>query len=212
MCKSTSEFYKRKISLKNQVKEYFLSYCKTCQNQSNKQWSKANRDKVKKMKRASYERKKAGIPSKGIQSYESIKRKQRAYKRHRWRTCSDYRVMSNIRRRINYALRGNRKIANTEKLLGMSAEECRKYLESLFTEGMNWDNVHIDHIVPCASFTLSDPEQQRKCFHYTNLTPLFAKDNLSKGCKITRMRKWVDNCTGWVDDLHEASVEESTEN
>jgi hypothetical protein len=60
-----------------------------------------------------------------------------------------------------------------------------KHLESHFTEGMNWDNYgvygwHMDHIIPCAAFDLTKPEDQSKCFHYTNLQPLWAKDNLSK--------------------------------
>jgi len=57
---------------------------------------------------------------------------------------------------------------------------------------MTWDNHgtghngkgmkewHIDHIKPCASFDLSKPSQQRKCFHYSNMQPLWAKDNLKK--------------------------------
>ena len=68
-------------------------------------------------------------------------------------------------------------------------KELKIYLESLFQEGMTWDNYnfygwHIDHIIPIASFDLSDPEQQKKCFHYTNLQPLWASDNLQKGVKL----------------------------
>lgn len=60
-------------------------------------------------------------------------------------------------------------------------------LEQQFTEGMTWENYgewHVDHIRPCVSFDLSIPEQQQECFHYTNLQPLWAKDNLQKSDKI----------------------------
>jgi len=54
---------------------------------------------------------------------------------------------------------------------------------------MTWSNYgkgwHIDHIKPCASFDLSNPEQQKICFHYTNLQPLWAIDNIKKGAKFT---------------------------
>jgi hypothetical protein len=65
-------------------------------------------------------------------------------------------------------------------------EQLRQHLEAQFTDGMSWDNYgrdgwHIDHIRPCASFDLTDPEQQRQCFHYTNLQPLWAADNIRKG-------------------------------
>jgi hypothetical protein len=45
---------------------------------------------------------------------------------------------------------------------------------------MTWENIHIDHIRPCASFDLSDPEQQKLCFNYKNLRPMLAHENLSK--------------------------------
>jgi len=84
---------------------------------------------------------------------------------------------------------GGAKENKTVELLGCSIEECKSYLESKFIEGMSWDNHglygwHIDHIIPCASFDLTDPAQQQKCFHYTNLQPLWAEENLKKGCKI----------------------------
>ena len=52
---------------------------------------------------------------------------------------------------------------------------------------MSWDKInliHIDHIIPCSSFDLSDPKQQKICFHYTNLQPLWAVDNLKKGARL----------------------------
>lgn len=73
-------------------------------------------------------------------------------------------------------------------LLGCSAKELRRHLESQFKPWMNWGNYgrwHIDHIQPCASFDLTDPKQQEICFHYTNLQPLEAKKNIRKRAKIT---------------------------
>ena len=71
-------------------------------------------------------------------------------------------------------------------LLGESPAFVKDYLASKFTEGMSWENHgawHIDHRRPCCSFDLTNPEEQKKCFHYTNLQPLWAKDNLEKGGK-----------------------------
>ena len=81
---------------------------------------------------------------------------------------------------------GGRKAAKTEELLGCTIAEARAHLEAQFLPGMSWDNHgewHIDHIRPCASFDFSDPQQQKQCSHYTNLQPLWAKDNLSKSDK-----------------------------
>ena len=68
-------------------------------------------------------------------------------------------------------------------LVGCNAETLSTHLEAQFSTGMNWANQgqwHIDHRRPCASFDLSIPEEQRMCFHYTNLQPLWGPENLSK--------------------------------
>jgi hypothetical protein len=75
-------------------------------------------------------------------------------------------------------------------LIGCTMPFLRTYIESLWKEGMSWknygknrDNWVIDHIRPCASFDLNDPAQQRECFHYTNLQPLWFYENAKKGDK-----------------------------
>ena len=97
------------------------------------------------------------------------------------------RIKSYLISRIWHVLKKNSKSESTMKLLGCSIEQLKNHLESKFTKDMSFTNYgkwHIDHIVPCASFDLNKASEQKKCFYYTNLQPLCAKDNLSKGCKI----------------------------
>lgn len=81
------------------------------------------------------------------------------------------------------------KIVNTKELYGCTIEQLKAHLESKFRPGMTWKNYgfhgwHIDHIVPCAAFDLTKLEEQKKCFHYTNLQPLWRFENQSKGNRI----------------------------
>jgi hypothetical protein len=78
-------------------------------------------------------------------------------------------------------------------LIGCEIDYLMYHLQHKFKKGMTWDNHgsgnngkgmkewHIDHIKPCSSFDLSKPEEQQKCFHYTNLQPLWVKENWKKG-------------------------------
>lgn len=103
----------------------------------------------------------------------------------------EYRLKSVLRGRVYKALKGLTKVSGTIDLLGCDVGHLKSWLESRFLSGMSWENHsigegkwHIDHIRPCASFDLTDPEQQKVCFHYTNLQPLWAVDNLKKGSKL----------------------------
>jgi len=96
------------------------------------------------------------------------------------------RLWSAIKLQSDKKLFKNGKIDN---LIGCPIEHLKQYIESKFLPGMNWDNHsqqgwHIDHKIPCANFNLTIEEERKKCFHYTNLQPLWAKDNWSKGGKI----------------------------
>jgi len=100
-----------------------------------------------------------------------------------------YITQNRLRARIHVAITKAkvRKKDSILSLCGCSTPELMLHLQSQFKEGMHWNNYgkwHIDHIRPCASFDLTDPEQQRQCFHYSNLQPLWAKENLSKGARL----------------------------
>jgi len=96
------------------------------------------------------------------------------------------RITNNLSTRVRIAIKGQSKSKSTMVLLGCSIEFLKKYLQDQFKEGMSWDNHglygwHIDHIKPCCKFDLTKESEQKLCFHYTNLQPLLAKENLSKG-------------------------------
>jgi hypothetical protein len=117
--------------------------------------------------------------------YHAEHREQYTDMRRNWRHNNPVRnVQCNLRRRIAYALRKNTNTIKSMELLGCSIEDFKKYFEST---GMDWNNYgkwHIDHIKPICSFDFSDVEQIKLCFHYSNLQPLWAEDNLVKGSKI----------------------------
>jgi len=128
---------------------------------------------------------------------KEICRKQRIYKSNnrekinkqrklRRQKDLEYKLLIDCRKRLGKAIQGIDKSKPTLELLGCSVEFLKQHLEKQFQPGMSWDKrhlIHIDHIRPCSSFDLTIPEEQAKCFHYTNLQPLWAKDNLSKGAK-----------------------------
>ena len=136
---------------------------------------------------------------------EKMKAAKRKWEAQNLKNNPSARILKSLRCRLLKALdwQSSSKSASTMTLLGCSVDEFRKHLESLWKPGMNWDNYglygwHIDHIRPCASFDLTKPEQQKKCFHWTNLQPLWAKINLEKGSK----KQWIN-----TDHIHSDSEE-----
>tara|TARA_R110000824_G_C15034916_1_gene659764 strand:+ start:104 stop:865 length:762 start_codon:yes stop_codon:yes gene_type:complete len=102
------------------------------------------------------------------------------------------RLANRVRNVVRKALMYAKKSAKSEALTGCSFSFLREHIESQFTNGMSWDKflnagklgIHIDHIKPISSFDLTKPSEQKKCFHFSNLQPLWAIDNIRKGAKL----------------------------
>lgn len=187
--KCSTEFYERKTA-----KDGLRSQCKSCMILSVDAEQKTEYDKTR------YLENKDEIDKRAIRYYHDNKERKQAYdrknrskvmakRRERYRTDLNYKLTCNFRSRLNQAVRRDKKCAHSIELLGCSVDELKKHIESKFTKGMSWEHVlngkiHIDHIIPCSAFDLTKPEEQRKCFHYTNLQPLWAKDNFRKHTKI----------------------------
>jgi hypothetical protein len=146
----------------------------------NQEWRQKNPDKVKEyaIKHTNKWRK---------ENREIYLEKKRKWNKHLYENNINYKLGVLLRTRIWSSLKkqGLKKKDSTMSVVGCSKEELIKHLESQFKEGMSWENWslngwHIDHIRPCSSFDLSDPAQVKECFHYSNLQPLWAIENLKK--------------------------------
>tara|TARA_R110000824_G_scaffold8429_9_gene38217 strand:- start:825 stop:1427 length:603 start_codon:yes stop_codon:yes gene_type:complete len=156
------EYYKKnKERMNEHASNHYFKNKEYCQ-EKQREWKEANKEKHK--------------------AYE------KEYERNRYETDPQYRLRKNCRSRVYNALRGIAiKSDKTVNLIGCPIPELKTHLESQFTEGMSWENYgdwHVDHIKPCASFDLTDPDQQKECFNFSNLQPLWAYDNMSKGAKL----------------------------
>lgn len=108
------------------------------------------------------------------------------YIKKRYKEDSAYRLKRITQSRIFRVLQRLKvtKSRGTIKLLGCSSKEYKIYIEKLFLPEMTWDNHgviwEVDHIIACATFDLSIPEEQFKCFHYSNTQPLFKTTEIAK--------------------------------
>lgn len=114
--------------------------------------------------------------------------------RERNKLTPSYKLRKNLRERLRNALKGLGRSASTMTLLGCTVPEFKAHLEARFVPGMTWNNYgewHIDHIKPCTKFNLLLVEEQLQCFHYTNLQPLWAIDNIRKGNRLTPIKTLI---------------------
>ena len=152
---------------------------------SDKAYRESNRDKVLLKKKAYREANKDKIKLSGKVYRESNKDKINSYFKNKTKTDIQYKLGKNLRGRLGSAVKNNQKAGSAVRDLGCTIPELKQYLESKFLPGMSWDNWtidgwHIDHIKPLSSFNLTDRQQFLEACHYTNLQPLWAKDNLLK--------------------------------
>lgn len=192
------------VNRRGKIQRRVFHICRTCDR--NKPYDKERKTAYNKVWRAAPENK--AIVSENGKRWRSEnperclnnKRKWRANNRDKYRALGRayynrhkndhwHITRGRISARLSAAIRhrGTTKYGNTMELVGCDRETLIAHLESTFQPGMSWENRNmwdIDHIIPCDSFDLTIPEQQRQCFHYTNLQALWSFDNRSKGNRI----------------------------
>ena len=143
--------------------------------QKSKEWRAKNPERFKELRRRWHERNPG-------RANDYIKR--------RYAEDPQFALGYKVRARVYQAVKagGASKTGRTEELVGCSFDFLRQHIERQFKGKMSWDNpssFHIDHIVPLASFDLTDPAQLKVACNWQNLRPIPPKKNMSKGAKLT---------------------------
>lgn len=164
-----------------------------------KKWVAANRERSREIKKAykvrnreavlkaKRERAKKVRASRSQSDKDKVRIYNREYHHKRYPYDVRHRLSVILRTRLYKAVKGIARWSRTSDLLGCSMESFKMHMESLFLPGMTWDNYgkwHIDHILPCAIFDLTKEDQQKYCFHFSNMQPLWALDNIKKSDKV----------------------------
>lgn len=182
----------KKCSLENKERLKSNNYKKQHTDFNNKKLNDANyyqrnKEKIIQYSKDYYESKKNDL---------EFKRKRCDYFLNRIKVDKDFHLAQLLRSRILTAIKngyGRKKNTRTTNMIGCTIQQLKQHLQrtaisngymDFNIENYNTKEYHIDHIIPCASFDLTNEEEQMKCFNYTNLQILDAKTNMSKGCKI----------------------------
>jgi signal recognition particle GTPase len=174
-----------KKEIKRESKQYYQEH-KVIKKKKNKYWYKIHKKQhLKSMKnwRETHKEQYLRLMKEWRKTHKKQINEQQSL---RLKKDINFKLTCNLRSRIYHALKENSKSQITINLIGCSIEKLKSYLEKKFTKGILWSNYgkwHIDHIRPCSSFVLSKVSEQRKCFNYKNLQPLWAKENLRKARK-----------------------------
>lgn len=174
--KRAAKIKERTILKKDEIAEYQKGY------------RIKNAERLRRFYAERYLKRKAAKPPRVFKTAEEKAEKKKARLR-----LPENRIKCRIRHRLFICLRdfGNgTKSKSGLSYVGCSIPELKRHLESQFKKGMSWANHsktgwHIDHVIPCSSFDHADEKQIYQCWHFSNLRPMWAKQNLKKGAKIT---------------------------
>jgi hypothetical protein len=181
--KASPEKYAKR---KSKAKEWSVKNADFIKDNARKYYQE-NREKLRLYSKKRYEENKEEDLARSRKYQKENRAKRNAY-HVEWRMRSLQNKLScSLRKRLTKALKNNTKCGSSVSDLGCSIDFLREYFGWKFTDGMSWANYgewHIDHIKPLSMFDLTDREQFLEACHFTNLQPLWAKDNWSKNNKV----------------------------
>jgi hypothetical protein len=175
------------------VKESWYQRNKEAVKLRSRQWALDNPEKRKAILQRSRERHRVEERERGRKRRQENPKKElerlKKWQRRARKERPAFVLKTRLRNRLRHAFKSGlgKKNGSTLELVGCSFEELRAHIERQFTRGMSWERIseiEIDHRIPCAAFDLADPSQQRSCFHFSNLRPLWKSRNRAKGARL----------------------------
>ena len=200
--KSLEEYHKQKVG-----KYGRCARCKVCKNAYQKTYQKTyDQSEARKAYKKAYNQSEAGkAAQKKYRESEAGKAKRKATRNNRRQTDPVYKLQCNLRSGFCQWIKGNKKTCRTEQYVGCTYKELLDHLESQFEEGMTWENQgewQIDHFKAQSCFDPTIEEEAFKCWHYTNLQPMWAPENNEYSNKKKPGDEfviWMDREIGWVN-------------
>lgn len=152
-------------------------------------WQQQNKEKRKTIDSRSYLKNITERRLSSLEYYRKHKNERLQYERKIYRNDYKKRITKSISTKIYKLLKNNKMNLHWHELVEFNASELIEHLEKQFTPGMSWDNYgewHIDHIIPIAvwNYTSAEDKEFKLCWSLSNLQPLWASDNQSKGKKV----------------------------
>lgn len=191
--------------------------CYECEKHRAREWKRQNKERTleytRQWKLANKEHVSAYNSMYDKANRETINKRSTAYHNMRAKTDANFKLAKSLRNRVYNVLKKRIycKSESTLALLGCSIEFFRNWLSFCFEEGMTFENHgsvwHIDHTIPVSKFKLILPDEQKKCFHWSNMKPMYARDNLSKNCHATHdeIENHEVNITKFLESIKEKS-------
>jgi hypothetical protein len=196
--KTIDNYYKNKRYL-----DGLFPYCKECKVTELRKWRSRNPDKVKNWRAENPMKAKETDKSYRENNKEKILKAINKHKKEhpesqkiRWSKWYEnnknnpyVKLNMNMSSSIRMSLLNLKASRHWESLVGYTVEHLKKHLEKQFKPGMSWENYgkwHIDHKIPKIAFNYKRPEDLdfRRCWALSNLQPLWAIENISKGAKL----------------------------
>lgn len=179
---------------KKQNKEYCDSH-KELQKEKAKKWYYDNHERARECRKEYYDIHKEALYIKNRENLEKNRDFYRTYMnnyiKERYHTDTHFKMKNILSARIRTLLKKRERSKRTIELLGCELGQFIDWIEYQFIGNMNWSNHgiiwHVDHVVPCNFFDLTNEYEQLKCFNWTNLQPLECKENISKGSKYDKI-------------------------